>query len=193
MMSWRIAIRDDNAEALKIALQGNVEIADQYSSRTPLRQAAFDNSVACVKWLIAQGAFVNSVNSEGWAALHLAIWRDHAVVAKLLLHAGANTTARTSSDHPPLALCFQRDARACARLLMDRGVTDGIPANPPEWVDNFLFERKRCRYTVLLVLGIRRWRHSSVMAGNGRDAIRLIAQQLWSMRFIEGLASDVAF
>lgn len=184
-MNWRKAIAEDNIEALKLILD-DVDIVDEYSTRTPLRQAAFGNKMACVKWLIDQGALINDVNSEGWSALHLAIWRDNAQVVKMLLNAGASTTSRISSDHSPLALCFLRDARGCARVLLDRGVThDGLLLNTPKWVENFLDSRKRCRHAALLVVGIHRWRRSSVMAGNGRDVVRIVAQHLWALRLVE--------
>lgn len=182
MASWRASITKDDVDALRVALGGSVDIVDDYSSRTPLRQAAFENKLGCVRWLIEAGADVNAVNSEKWSALHLSIWRDNAAVAEMLLRAGADASAKISSDHPPLALCFQRDARSCARLLLDRGITHGLPDEPPPWVQEFLVARERCRHAALLVVGIHRMRRSSIMVCNGRDAIRIVAGMVWGTR-----------
>ena len=182
-MSWRAAIADDDVEALKVALQGNLELVDEYSSRTPLRQAAFENKLTCVKWLLDEGADVNSVNREGWSALHLCVWRDHTTVAWWLLQAGANQALLTSHLQSALILCLQRDVRGCGRLLLDRGANCGLPDNVPLWANDFLLARKRCSRTALLVVGIHRWRRNA-MAGNGRDVVRLIAQIVWEGRFL---------
>ncbi len=73
MASWRSSITKDDVNGLSAALGGSVDIVDDYSSRTPLRQAAFENKLACVRWLLEAGADVNAVNSEKWSALHLSI------------------------------------------------------------------------------------------------------------------------
>lgn len=181
---WRQFIDGDNIDGLRSCIQGNnLDIIDEYSSRTPLRQAAFLGSFKCAKWLIGNGADINAANSENWNALHLSLWRDHIEITKLLLRAGADVLALPNGYTNLIDMCVSRNARQCGMLLMDHGVIPGSCAERAIWVANFLSGRKRCLHVTILLLGIQKLRHPKVMGNNGRDAIRIIAKMNWMSRF----------
>ena len=82
---------------------------------------------------------MNAGDHNGCTPLHVAAEKNHASLARLLLQAGANASARTTSDRfppcTPLVVAAQNNSIAIVRLLMSlevlatqsRSTTDGTP------------------------------------------------------------------
>ncbi|XP_061774438.1 ankyrin repeat and SOCS box protein 1 [Nerophis ophidion] len=69
---------------------------------TPLRIAATAGQVACVAYLIAQGAEVDLVDVKGQTALYVAVVNGHLDCVRVLLEAGANPNGSRHHRSTPL-------------------------------------------------------------------------------------------
>ncbi len=150
---------------------------------TPLYMACRVGHADAVKWLLQQGADPNRYFAL--SPLHVAC-NDECV--RLLLAAGANPNATTKyGGHTVLCLLNNRCASfdgsvRIIRLLIKHGLRD-IRENNVCSVSIGLFRaREQCRRVALLLLGLRRFRHSTVLNMNGIDVVRLIATHVWDTR-----------
>ena len=75
---------------MEILLGHGVGIDDRIpqSGGTPLMLAAQEGHLLSVKYLIAQDANLDAINSDGETALLIAISENHSETADMLLHAG---------------------------------------------------------------------------------------------------------
>ena len=85
----------DDVDTLKVEIMsgGNIESLTPGFRETPLHRASFAGAAGCVAELLRARADVNAKRSGGFTALHLA---ESAVVAKLLIDAGANRDIRAN-------------------------------------------------------------------------------------------------
>jgi ankyrin repeat protein len=79
---------------------------------TPLHYAAFEGDRQLLEFLLSAGASVNASNHDGWTPLHFVVaipwsqgfpWviKERTECAKLLIDAGADTSARSKSGKTP--------------------------------------------------------------------------------------------
>jgi uncharacterized protein len=92
--------------------------AAEGGASSPLHQAAYNEDLAAVKKLIANGAAVNSVNRYGVTALSLAAENGNAAIVEALLAAGANpNTARPGGETPLMSASRAGSLAAVVALL----------------------------------------------------------------------------
>jgi ankyrin repeat protein len=88
----------------------------------PVADAAMRGDVARVRTLIAERADVNAAQGDGMTALHWAARRGQDDLARVLLDAGAGTTAVTRlGGYTPLHLATQQGSDGVVRALLERG------------------------------------------------------------------------
>jgi len=165
-----------------------------YKIESPIHHAAERNCVKCLKKFLDQGVNIDQVDAcgntplhrVGWIELHRGNWKNGIPdILKCLLDLGANVNvtnryAITTLNH---VQCGNSDVhKAVARMFIDNGAF--LPPSPVPWLTLMFTAHKNCGVAVLLLLGIhkKRW---SVLNTNGRDAICVIAQMLWTTRFRE--------
>ena len=98
---WQAAKRGDIAALERFAAEGaSLDAPEPDSNTTPLAWAALHGHVAAAKWLLDNGAEVNTLNGDGSTALHSAAFMGRVEIVRLMLERGANPHAR----HPNGAL-----------------------------------------------------------------------------------------
>jgi hypothetical protein len=98
--------------------------ASVYFAESLLGLAAATGCVTLVHLFFERGADVNATDEwegRGFTALHVAAEEGHETVARRLLDAGADPTARSQHDDTPLHRAALRGRVAIVRLLLDRG------------------------------------------------------------------------
>ena len=91
-------------------------------SDSPVADAAMEGDAASVQALLESGADVNEPQPDGMTALHWAADRNDEGVAKLLLDAGADVTARTRiGEYTPLLVASRRGNAEVIRVLLEGG------------------------------------------------------------------------
>ncbi len=149
---------------------------------TPLMVAAKYGQTQAVAMLLQLGADVRTQKYYDWdgngvQALHVA--RDSATV-RLLVHGGAPVDAGVLT---PLSYALRDNRVDAARTLIDYGARlDRVSCPIPRWMADYVSAREWCRHAARVVVGIRKFRHSTVLSTNGRDAIQLIARLVWQTR-----------
>lgn len=100
----------------------NMAAQSQYAY-TPLIEAASLGQTDMVRVLLERGAVVNATNKVGQTGLHLA---GNAEVAKLLLAAGANLSARDANGDTPIEYAMRNRYRNTLDIL----------TNAPVWTNH---------------------------------------------------------
>lgn len=100
--------------------QGGLNIKDS-SGRTPLHYAAQTGHLEMVKFLIYQGANVDSRNYDGHTALHLAAWEDHLGVVECLVKMHADINVRDNAGRTALHFAVLRDKFDTVKFLAEHG------------------------------------------------------------------------
>jgi uncharacterized protein len=104
---------------LKAGANPNIGLA---SGETPLMTAARAGSVGAVRALVKGGAHLEAAESfRGQTALMWAFAENHLDVAKTLVEAGANVSARSASGFTPLMFVAREGHVDAARLLLSKG------------------------------------------------------------------------
>ena len=114
-----------DVERLRAVLDDDPALATSYSGDgfTALHFAAFFGSPAATALLLERGAPVDALG-RGWmtgSALHSAVSRREAEVARLLLEAGAGADLRQSGGWTPLHAAAANGDLASVELLLDAG------------------------------------------------------------------------
>lgn len=152
----------------------------------PLHMAC--NSYACAVLLIdAYPDGVHAVSHFGNIPLHR--FAQYAMVdaCRLLLDAGSRVDVANHTGITPLYYALRRSNREMTELFLERGARldrvpfDGSMKAIQEWAISFVERRKACRSSCYAILELAR-RRSSVIGGNRRDALGLIARALWATR-----------
>ena len=101
----------------------NVDVDDGYTCLLTAIESDSADSIAIVKRLLAAGADINAIGTNGWTPLHMAAARGHVEKCRLLIDAGANVNRRKEIDasETPLmevAFCGQPET---TKLLLAAG------------------------------------------------------------------------
>lgn len=96
------AVKNNNLQVLQLLLQSQASphIVDT-ASRIPLHSAALLGNIQTVEMLLRAKSLIDTVDGFGFTPLDLAVGRDHAEVANLLIRYGAKTANATTA----LRLC----------------------------------------------------------------------------------------
>lgn len=122
---FNTAIRAKNMEAVRLLHRLGANVNQAYPSnanQTPLHFAAEKGDATTVRFLLANGALVNTPDRNGDTPLHEAARREDdegTAIATVLLEAGANLKQTNQEQHTPLhiaAIC-QRDTRMFQAIL----------------------------------------------------------------------------
>jgi ankyrin repeat protein len=114
-----------DVERLRTLLDADPAIATAYSGDgfTALHFAAFFGSPAATALMLERGAQVDALG-RGWmtgTALHSAVSRREAEIARLLLEAGASPDVRQSAGWTPLHAAAANGDLGSVELLLDAG------------------------------------------------------------------------
>jgi hypothetical protein len=183
------AARDGDLQQLRVALTVENVNGERYGGgQTALQLAVRHGHEECAKFCIEMGANVNARTNGGWTPLHFASCQRHANLVCVLLDAGAVVDVTTSAGFTPL-YCATRFKRVnVMQLLVDRGakasnvkLDEDVPSIP-DWVTTFIQSRSNCRYAAITIIGIHRYRRTTVTGNNDINVLRLIAKHIWSTR-----------
>lgn len=118
------AVRHGNREAIKAALQQNVNVnATQADRATALHWAAYREDAETVGLLIRAGADFNAVNDLGVAPLYLACDNGNGVIVEMLLKAGADPHATLPSGETALMTAARAGSVEAVKALIARGAS----------------------------------------------------------------------
>ncbi|XP_040913440.1 ankyrin repeat and SOCS box protein 11 [Toxotes jaculatrix] len=101
----------------------NSLMADSWSDRTPLHEAAYQGRLLHLRSLIAQGFHVDTLTMDRVSPLHEACLGGHYACAKLLLDNGANVEAVSTDGATPLFNSCSSGSAACVRLILQHGAS----------------------------------------------------------------------
>lgn len=90
---------------------------------SPLHGAAFYGRIEVVEVLLAQGALINSVDSNGETPLHRAAFRQKEDIVSLLLREGADVNIKSTSGRPRTALDMTDNSEILQMLKAQGGVS----------------------------------------------------------------------
>ncbi|KAF1382687.1 hypothetical protein PFLUV_G00146350 [Perca fluviatilis] len=96
----------------------NSLMADFWSDRTPLHEAAYQGRLLHLRSLIAQGFHVDTLTMDRVSPLHEACIGGHYACAKFLLDNGANVEAVSTDGATPLFNSCSSGSAACVRLML---------------------------------------------------------------------------
>ncbi|KAK2905948.1 ankyrin repeat and SOCS box protein 11 [Channa argus] len=96
----------------------NSLMADSWSDRTPLHEAAYQGRLLHLRTLIAQGFHVDTLTMDRVSPLHEACLGGHYACAKFLLDSGANVDAVSTDGVTPLFNSCRSGSAACVRLIL---------------------------------------------------------------------------
>uniref|UniRef100_A0A8C2WMM0 Ankyrin repeat and SOCS box protein 11 n=1 Tax=Cyclopterus lumpus TaxID=8103 RepID=A0A8C2WMM0_CYCLU len=103
----------------------NSLMADFWSDRTPLHEAAYQGRLLQIRSLIVQGFHVDTLTMDRVSPLHEACLGGHYACAKFLLDNGANMVS-TDGATPLFNSCSSGSA-ACVRLMLQRSASIHTP------------------------------------------------------------------
>ncbi|XP_078118246.1 ankyrin repeat and SOCS box protein 11 [Sander vitreus] len=96
----------------------NSLMADFWSDRTPLHEAAYQGRLLHLRSLIAQGYHVDTLTMDRVSPLHEACLGGHYACAKFLLDNGANVEVASTDGATPLFNSCSSGSAACVRLML---------------------------------------------------------------------------
>ncbi|GAA6230203.1 ankyrin repeat and SOCS box protein 11-like [Lates japonicus] len=105
----------------------NSLMADSWSDRTPLHEAAYQGRLLHLRSLIAQGFHVDTLTMDRVSPLHEACLGGHYACAKFLLDNGANAEAVSTDGATPLFNSCSSGSAACVRLILQHGASISSP------------------------------------------------------------------
>nr|XP_040058264.1 ankyrin repeat and SOCS box protein 11 [Gasterosteus aculeatus aculeatus] len=96
----------------------NSLMADFWSDRTPLHEAAYQGRLLHLRSLIVQGFHVDTLTLDRVSPLHEACLGGHYACAKFLLENGANVETVSTDGATPLFNSCSSGSAACVRLML---------------------------------------------------------------------------
>jgi hypothetical protein len=182
------AAREGDLQQLRVALTAsNVNDIDG-GGWTAFHWAAYDGSVDCLNYCIEMSANVSARTDEGWTPLHFASWNGHVNVVRVLLDAGVLVDVTDDYGWTPLYHALKYERVDVAQLLIDRGakvsnviLDRDVPAIP-DWVTAFVESRSNCRCAAIIIIGIHKYRRTTVTGNNDINVLRLVSKHIWSTR-----------
>jgi hypothetical protein len=172
-----------------ITLQ-NINEIDTYNQCTPLDLAcSIKERHRFIVVLIQRGAAVNKGKALSSATfrypLTTAIHINDIQYVKTLINAGADVNLRNSFGYAPIiySMMFNYMPHTCTKILIDSGAfipsSDDLIAVPPE-IYQFIANRNKTQQAAITMMSTHKKTH--MIQQNGKDALRLIAKHIWSMR-----------
>ena len=121
------AVSGDSTELVEFLLQQNadpnVDVDDGYTCLLTAIESDNDQSIAVVQLLLAAGAGIHAIGTNGWTPLHMAAARGHVKKCRLLIDAGANVNKRKeidASETPLMEAAFSGQPET-TKLLLEFG------------------------------------------------------------------------
>ncbi|XP_059199008.1 ankyrin repeat and SOCS box protein 11 [Centropristis striata] len=105
----------------------NSLMADFWSDRTPLHEAAYQGRLLHLRSLVAQGFHVDTLTMDRVSPLHEACLGGHYACAKFLLEHGANVETVSTDCATPLFNSCSSGSAACVRLMLQHGASIHTP------------------------------------------------------------------
>ncbi|XP_060909415.1 ankyrin repeat and SOCS box protein 11 [Labrus mixtus] len=105
----------------------NALMADSWSDRTPLHEAAYQGRLLHLRSLISQGYHVDTLTMDRVSPLHEACLGGHYACAKFLLDHGANAEAVSTDGATPLFNSCSSGSAACVRLILQHRASVNTP------------------------------------------------------------------
>lgn len=97
----RIASKNCSLEVVTFSANNLLDINTQVPELTALHHASGAGCLEVVKFLIEEGADINTAKYEKWTALHAASYKGNLEIIKLLLEKGANPNIRDTDGKNP--------------------------------------------------------------------------------------------
>lgn len=121
------AVSGNSTQLVKFFLQQNadpnVDVDDGYTCLLTAIESDNDESIAVVQLLLAAGADIHAIGTNGWTPLHMAAARGHVKKCRLLIDAGADVNKRKeidASETPLMEAAFSGQPET-TRLLLEFG------------------------------------------------------------------------
>ncbi|XP_007475347.1 ankyrin repeat and SOCS box protein 3 isoform X2 [Monodelphis domestica] len=120
-----LAVREGNVKTLRKLLKKgySVDVADN-RGWMPIHEAAYHNSVECLRLLIRSEPSERHVKTktfEGFCAIHLSAIKGFLMITKMLLEAGADVNETTVEETTPLFLAVEYGHVDLVKLLLRYG------------------------------------------------------------------------
>ncbi|XP_027720870.1 ankyrin repeat and SOCS box protein 3 isoform X1 [Vombatus ursinus] len=149
-----LAAREGNVKTLRKLLKKgcSVDVADN-RGWMPIHEAAYHNSVECLRLLIRSDSserYVKMKTFEGSCALHLSASRGFLMITKILLEAGADANETTLEETTPLFLAVENGHVDVVKLLLRHGADVNGSHSMCGW--NALHQAAFQEYTELIKL-----------------------------------------
>uniref|UniRef100_H3D8S4 Ankyrin repeat and SOCS box protein 11 n=1 Tax=Tetraodon nigroviridis TaxID=99883 RepID=H3D8S4_TETNG len=109
-------------------LSCNSLMADSWSDRTPLHDAAYQGRLLTLRTLISQGFHVDTLTMDLVSPLHEACLGGHYACAKFLLENGAKVDAASTDGATPLFNSCSSGSAACVGVLLQHGASVYTPS-----------------------------------------------------------------
>ncbi|XP_058065747.1 uncharacterized protein LOC131215376 [Anopheles bellator] len=118
------ACTGDRFVIFKLLLERHPEFleARDYFQRTPLMLAVIEGNVAMVRYLLACGANVNTVNMLGMGCLHVTAMNNQVQICTILLEAPIDCEAEDRCCRTPLVVALECEHLTMVEMLLRHGV-----------------------------------------------------------------------
>ncbi|XP_051824397.1 ankyrin repeat and SOCS box protein 12 [Antechinus flavipes] len=103
---------------------------------TPLRLAASQGHLSCLKVLLAHGAEVDSLDVKAQTPLFTAVIHGHLDCVRVLLEAGASPGGSIYNNSSPVLTAAKDGASEILRELLVHGAEVNVKARVPDWASN---------------------------------------------------------
>ncbi|XP_018563285.1 uncharacterized protein LOC108905016 [Anoplophora glabripennis] len=179
----------DNLQSL--VRLGGINIEDK-NGNTPLHYAAMENHKDMVKFLVDQGANVNSVNENGYLAIHLAAELGHLDTVKFFWENKININTPNKNNQSVLHLAAKGSRLDIVHFLLRNGIDINIQDSESRTALHFAAERGGLGITKLLVQA---GADINARDGEGRTSLHLAADwcQLETVKFLAELGGNINF
>lgn len=124
-----LAIMNHQPDVCEVLIRNKVDLyAEPISTeQPPLLMAVQVSDMHIIKLLIKHGVSINSSNSTGLGALHIAALSNDCAIAKWLLMNGADVNAQDNDGNTALHISGYKDFTEMNSLLMAHGADSNIP------------------------------------------------------------------
>jgi hypothetical protein len=181
MNIWQAAQNNSLTRLRSLVTASTLNSLDVFG-RTPMHCAALYGQEECVSYLLSCGAETGFVGRNGRCIVHYVVVAGHEGVLRLLLDAGALFDAPDNDGLTPLGLALRWTHRGCARLLIDRGASLTRIANIPDWVQEYLTARTRCRNVAVVLIGLHKYHRAVGVVHVDVNVWRICAKHIWASR-----------